>query len=41
MDRNFLKYCLIELVSKEPKTLKEIVEATNFDRTFVVHGLSL
>lgn len=38
---SFLENCLIQAITKEHKTLKELEEMTNFDRTFISYGINL
>ena len=39
MNIGFLTDCLIQILSRGPKTLNEISEQTNFGRHFVSYGL--
>lgn len=40
MNIGFLTDCLIQTLSRGPRTLNEISEQTNFDRDFVIYGLN-
>ncbi|MCH8003618.1 MAG: hypothetical protein IH934_03210 [Nanoarchaeota archaeon] len=40
MKISFLEKCLIQTFYERPKTIREVVETTNFDRIFVVRGIT-